>query len=74
MTEAHSSEVEKVLLFISDAQQRAARASERIEKDGADPETVQALRDAEAGLGELHRGLMQRTYYAVGDSVQRLAV
>ena len=74
MTEAHGSEVEKVLLFISDAQQRAAQASERIEKDAADSATVQALREAEAGLGELHRRLMQATYYAVSDSVQQLAV
>ena len=74
MTEAHSSEVEKVLLFISDAQERARRASERIEKDGADAHIVEALHEAQAELGDVHRRLMQGTYYAITESAQQLAV
>jgi hypothetical protein len=72
--EAHSSEVEKVLLFISDAQERARRASERIEKEGAEAHVVDALRDAQADLGALHRTLMQRTYYALTEPAEQLAV
>jgi hypothetical protein len=68
--EAHYSEVEKVLLFISDAQERARRASERIEKDGAEAQIVAALRQAQAELGDLHRRLMQGTYYAVPEPAQ----
>lgn len=65
MTEAESSEVEKVLLFISDAQERARRAADRIEKDEAEPHVVEALRVASDELSALHRRLMQGTYYAV---------
>ena len=70
MIEAHYSEVEKVLLFISDAQERARRASERIEKDGAEAHIVAAVRQAQAELGDLHRRLMQGTYYAVPEPAQ----
>jgi hypothetical protein len=74
VTEAQSSEVEKVLLFISDAQQRASRASERVAKDGADPKVVEALNEAETQLGDLHRRLMQATYYALHQPAQQLAL
>lgn len=74
MTESHSGEVEKVLLYISDAQERARRASDRIEKDGADAHIVEAVRQAQRDLGDLHRRLMQGTYYAVPDLTEKLAV
>lgn len=74
MTEAHGSEVEKVLLFISDAQERARRACESIEKDGGEEHIVTALRDAQMELGTLHRRLMQGTYYAVPEPAQQIAV
>jgi hypothetical protein len=74
MTERQSSEVEKVLLFISDAQSRARRASELVERDGADAHIVEALREAQAELGDLHRRLMQGTYYAVPERAQQLSV
>lgn len=74
MTESHSGEVEKVLLYISDAQERARRASDRIEKDDADAHIVAALRDAQRDLGDLHRRLMQGTYYAVPELTQKLAI
>jgi len=72
--EAHSSEIEKVLLFVSDAQERARRASERIEQDGADPHLVAAVREANAQLGAVHRRLMQQTFYAVPEPAQQLAI
>jgi hypothetical protein len=74
MTETHSSEVEKVLLYLSDARTRARKAAETVEKDGADEHVVQALRDTEQQLAELHRKLSQGTYYAVPDSSLRLTV
>jgi hypothetical protein len=74
VTERQSSEVEKVLLFISDAQSRARRASELVERDGADAHIVEALRETQAELGDLHRRLMQGTYYAVPERAQQLAV
>lgn len=75
MNERHSSEVEKVLLYIGDARTRARRAADAVRKDGADPHIVAALIDAERELGELHRRLAQGTYYAVGDDASlKLAV
>lgn len=74
MTERQSSEVEKVLLHLSDAKLRAARAVDAVVKDGADAHVVQALRETERQLGELHRALSQATYYAVPDESLKLAV
>lgn len=74
MTERHSSEVEKVLLHLSDARTRARRAADTVEKDGADVHVIEALRDTERQLADLHRKLSQGTYYAVPESSLRLAV
>jgi len=74
MTERQASEVEKVLLYISDARARAKRAATAVDKDGADAHIVAALANAERQLGELHRQLAQGTYYAVPDSSLTLAV
>lgn len=74
MTERQSSEVEKVLLHISEARTRAWRAAELVEKNGAERHIVEALQAAEQQLADLHRKLAQGTYYAVVDSSLRLAV
>ena len=74
MNEGHSSEVETVLLYLSDARTRARKAAEAVEKDGAEAHVVAALRETEQQLGEMHRKLSQGTYYAVPDSSLRLAV
>jgi hypothetical protein len=74
MTERHSSEIEKVLLYIGDARTRAKRAADAVEKDGADAHVIAALRASERQLDEIHRALAQGTYYAVSDSTLRLAV
>lgn len=74
MTESQSSEIEKVLLYISDARTRTKRAADAVAKDGADAHIVQALADAERQLGELHIKLSQGTYYAVPDDSLKLAI
>jgi hypothetical protein len=74
MTERQSSEVEKVLLHISEARTRARRAAELVQKDGAEPHIMEALAAAEQQLADVHRTLSQGTYYAVVDSSLRLAV
>lgn len=74
MTELQSSEVERVLLHISDARSRARRAMEVCDRDGADAHILAALTDTEQQLAELHRRLSQRTYYAVPDKSLKLAV
>jgi hypothetical protein len=74
MTERQSSEVEKVLLHLSDARLRAHRAAETCAKEAAEPHIVAALIDAEQQLAELHRKLSQGTYYAVPGEPLKLAV
>ena len=74
MTELQSNEIEKVLLYVSDTRTRAKRAAEAVEKDGAEPHIVAALKDTAEQLDRLHRSLAQGTYYAVPDSTLKLVV
>lgn len=74
MEEAASTEVEKVLLFISDARARAKRARSKLDSEGADQHVLDALDQAEASLGDTHRQLMQGTYFAVPVRNEQLAV
>lgn len=67
LDEAHFAEIEKALLYISEARQRAERAARTIAKDGAETHLVEALEEAERELEALGRRLMQRTYFAVPD-------
>lgn len=73
MNESHHSEVEKVLLYISEARERAERARSALERDGAEPHLVAALLQSEQDLRKQHRLLLQRTFYA-GNEQERLAV
>jgi hypothetical protein len=71
--EAHHSEVEKVLLYISEARERAERARVALARDGAEPHLTAALAESEEHLRLEHRRLLQKTLYAVPDQ-ERLAV
>lgn len=74
MSESHLSEVEKTLLYISEARDRADRARTALEAAGAEPHLISALRDTERSLADDHKKLMQRTFFAVPVSDQeRLA-
>lgn len=74
MDEGASSEVEKVLLFISDARDRAARARKKLADEGADEAALLALAKVEQDLAKAHRELMQGTYFAVSASSEQLAL
>jgi hypothetical protein len=74
MNEAHYGEIERLLLYISEARERAEKARIALEKDGAEPHLIAALRTSEAQLASEHRRLMQATFYAVPSSQDRLAV
>ena len=74
MVEAHGSEVEKVLLYLGDARERARVAAEKIARADGEEHVVEALRMVERDLREMHRQLTQRTFYAQPDGVSRLAV
>jgi hypothetical protein len=65
VNEAHFAEIEKTLLFISEARERAQRAAKTLDGDDADEHLVAALEEAERELEALGRTLMQRTYFAV---------
>jgi hypothetical protein len=64
MPEQHSAEVEKALLSIGDARDCTEAAGERLARAGAEGQVIDALRDAERDLTELHTRLTKRTYYA----------
>lgn len=74
MNESNSSEVEKVLLFVSDARDRASKARRRLESQDADKHVLDALDRAEEDLASAHRELMKGTYYAVPSKDERLAI
>lgn len=69
-----SSEVEKVLLFISDARERAVKARARLLAEGAGGHVVEAMERVESSLAEAHRDLMQGTYFAVPERDKQLAL
>lgn len=71
--EHHFSEIEKVLLYISEARERSEKAYRALERDGAEPHLVQALKQTEATMKAEHRRLMQSTFYAVPDKDQLFA-
>lgn len=73
-SEAHLGEVEKVLLYVSEARERAAKARVVLERDGASEHLLAALRDTELRLEDDHRKLMQGTFFAVPSSQDQLAV
>jgi hypothetical protein len=65
VNEAHFAEVEKALLYVSEARERAERAAKTIARDGGDQHLVNALEEADHDLLSVHRRLMQATYFAV---------
>ena len=73
LIESHNGEVEKVLLYISEARERAERARVAIARDGGEQHLIAALERTEEVLRQEHRRLLQATFYAVPDQ-ERLAV
>jgi hypothetical protein len=59
MSESHLSEVEKTLLYISEARERAGRARAALDSAGAEPHLIAALKATEEALADDHRKLMQ---------------
>jgi len=65
LNEAHFAEIEKTLLYISEARERAERAAKTLRRDDAEPHLVEALAAADAELADLHKRLLQATHFAV---------
>ncbi len=74
MNEGHSSEVERVLVHVGHASDRAKRAAAQVAKDRADPHVVKALEDAANELSQVYRRLAQATYYAIPSDDLKLSV
>lgn len=71
--EAHQSEIEKVLLYISEARERAERARVMLERDHAEAHLIAALQESEEHLRQEHRRLLQEAFYAVPDQAHLAA-
>jgi hypothetical protein len=65
MQERHFAEIEKTLLYISEARKRTEKAAKELRRGGADSHLLAALEEAERELEALGRRLMQQTYFAV---------
>ncbi len=65
VNESHFAEIEKTLLFVTEARERAQRAAKALGRDDAEGHLVEALEEAERELMAVHRRLMHSTYFAV---------
>lgn len=72
MVEAHFAQIEKTLLYISEARERAAKSAKELANADAPQHLVAALEEAERALEALGRELFQATYFAVPD--EQLAI
>ncbi len=67
-------EIERTLLHITAARERAERTLREFERAEVDQHLVEAVRQAEEELREVHRRLMQRSFFAVPAQQDQLAV
>lgn len=65
MNEDHFREIEKVLLYVSEARRKAEAVAGGLERGRAEEHLIEAVRESERDLADLHRRLMQGTYWAV---------
>lgn len=61
----HFADIEKTLLYISEARERAAKTAKELRKADAKLHLILAVEKAEQQLEEVGRTLMQQTYFAV---------
>ena len=74
MNERHFGEIERVMLNLSHARDRALKAADELSKDDAEPHLVEALEQSAKEMGDTHRRLMQGTYFAVLDAEEQLTL
>jgi hypothetical protein len=65
VNEAHFREIDRTLLFVSEARKRAEKTAKQLRREGAEPHLVEALEQADCELEAVSRRLMQQTYWAV---------
>ena len=64
MSAEHFAEIERALVYVSEARERVEQTARSLVGDGAQPHLVEALQLADAELLAVHRRLMDRTYFA----------
>lgn len=74
MDERTSAEVERVMLHIGDARDRAQRAAKELRRSGGTPSAVAALERTHRDLERSYRELSQATLHAPPDAPLQLAV
>jgi hypothetical protein len=60
VNEAHFREIERTLLYVSEARKRAKKTAKELRRDGAEPHLVEAVDEAERKLEEVGRHLISR--------------
>ncbi|MGH2950448.1 MAG: hypothetical protein ACRDKX_00180 [Solirubrobacterales bacterium] len=65
--EDHAREVERVLMYIAQAQRKAEEIAAALEKDGAEERFVNGVRTAAAALWAEHNRLLNTTHFPVPD-------
>lgn len=65
MNERHFAEIERALLYISEARKRAEKTTKELRTMKAEQHLIDAVALAERELERVGRVLMQQTYFAV---------
>lgn len=65
-------EVEKALLYISEARQRSEKAARDLEQGGGEEHLVEALRESAEALSDVRKRLMQSAFFAVSKTQETL--
>lgn len=73
VNQAHLAEIERTLLYISEARERAERTARSMRRDEGDPRLVSALEDADRGLLAVHGELMRAAYFPASSEQLKLA-
>ena len=63
MSAAHYEEIEKALLYVSEARERVESAARTLTETDAEPHLIEALTNADQELLALHGRLMRQAYF-----------
>lgn len=67
-------DIDRVLLYVSEARVKAEEIAAALAKDGAEERLVAALRTAAAAMGAEHKRLMNSTFHTVPVEQERLDI
>ena len=70
MNQGPLEEIDRTLLFISEARERAERAARSIKREDPEPHLVKALEEADRRLLAVHTELMRAAYFPASSEQQ----